>query len=742
MQVSTLLAGNKNGLLVPHTTTDQELQHLRNSLPDQVVVQRIGEKLSALGNCIACNDHVALAHTDLDRETEEIIADVLGVEVFRQTIAGNILVGSYCAISNRGGLVHPHTSIEDLDELSTLLQVPLVAGTVNRGSEVIAAGMIVNDWTAFCGSDTTATEVSVIESVFKLREAQPSAIVGTLVCNLMGRSDSSTSLAPGFRFHPTDEELVRYYLKRKVTNKPFRFDAISVTDIYKSEPWDLPDKSKLKSRDLEWYFFSMLDKKYGNGSKTNRATEKGYWKTTGKDRSIRQNSQVVGMKKTLVYHQGRAPRGQRSNWVMHEYRLVDEELEKAGIAQDAFVLCRIFQKSGTGPKNGEQYGAPFIEEEWDDDEVALLPGEEEMVLTEEAPVGDDAYLEMNELGQNFDTEITSENTALPQNFYYGEASNYVEQPRDFSEDDLKPMLRGAENRHGPSVPAEENLDLPGQYETNAVKNEYATEPINNNNVNAVDENYLFDESYLDALNNLPPSEGLFLEANDLSKPVEPETGGDSSGFDMLEEYLNFFDADDENMSFDPSDFLASDTDVSNQQPPPQENVKGGSEEVLKAIQKPLETLGNVDPSSSKQKLEAMEFDSDFKYPFIKQASHMLGKIPAPPALASEFPSKEAALRLQSASSSSVHVTAGMIRIESMSLGGNGTDWSFGKNGNVSIILSLGLPQQGGPASLEPMTSVFSGKAEPVVSWGWLFLMFFWILILSVSYKIGTCICAK
>ncbi|RYR58154.1 hypothetical protein Ahy_A05g023823 isoform B [Arachis hypogaea] len=175
--IGRLCAGNKNGLLLPHTTTDQELQHLRNCLPDQVVVQRIEERLSALGNCIACNDHVALTHTDLDRETEEMIADVLGVEVFRQTIAGNILVGSYCAFSNRGGLVHPHTSIEDLDELSTLLQVPLVAGTVNRGSEVIAAGMTVNDWTAFCGSDTTATELSVIESVFKLREAQPSAIV-------------------------------------------------------------------------------------------------------------------------------------------------------------------------------------------------------------------------------------------------------------------------------------------------------------------------------------------------------------------------------------------------------------------------------------------------------------------------------------------------------------------------------------------------------------------------------------
>ncbi|CAL5362578.1 unnamed protein product [Camellia sinensis] len=99
---------------------------------------------------------------------EEMIANVLGVEFFRQTIAGNILVGNYCAFSNKGGLVHPHTSIEDLDELSTLLQVPLVA--VNRGSEVIATGLTVNDWTVFYGSNTTATELSVIESVFKLQD--------------------------------------------------------------------------------------------------------------------------------------------------------------------------------------------------------------------------------------------------------------------------------------------------------------------------------------------------------------------------------------------------------------------------------------------------------------------------------------------------------------------------------------------------------------------------------------------
>ncbi|KAK3163417.1 hypothetical protein QOZ80_1AG0003390 [Eleusine coracana subsp. coracana] len=174
--VGRLCVGNKRGLLLPHTITDQELQHLKNSLPDEVEVRRVEERLSALGNCIACNDHVALTHPDLEKETEEVISDVLGVEVFRQTIAGNILVGSYCTFTNKGGLVHPQTSVEDLDELSTLLQVPLVAGTINRGSDVISAGVAVNDWTAFCGSDTTATEVSVVENVFRLREPRPGAL--------------------------------------------------------------------------------------------------------------------------------------------------------------------------------------------------------------------------------------------------------------------------------------------------------------------------------------------------------------------------------------------------------------------------------------------------------------------------------------------------------------------------------------------------------------------------------------
>eukprot|EP01117_Protostelium_nocturnum_P006764 TRINITY_DN2429_c0_g1_i1.p1 TRINITY_DN2429_c0_g1~~TRINITY_DN2429_c0_g1_i1.p1 ORF type:complete len:208 (-),score=60.62 TRINITY_DN2429_c0_g1_i1:57-680(-) len=183
--IGRMTVGNKNGLLLPNTTTDQEMLHIRNSLPDSVVVQRVEERLSALGNCVVCNDYVALVHPDLDRETEEIIADTLGVEVFRQTIAGNALVGSYCAISNQGGLVHPKTTIQEQGELSSLLQIPLVAGTINRGSDVIGAGCVVNDWTAFVGLETTATELTVLESIFKLEDNQPSAIINQMRSSLI-----------------------------------------------------------------------------------------------------------------------------------------------------------------------------------------------------------------------------------------------------------------------------------------------------------------------------------------------------------------------------------------------------------------------------------------------------------------------------------------------------------------------------------------------------------------------------
>ncbi|CAH8346280.1 unnamed protein product [Eruca vesicaria subsp. sativa] len=176
------------------------------------------------------------------------------------------------------------------------------------------------------------------------------------------------SLAPGFRFHPTDVELVRYYLKRKVLGKKFMTNAIAELDIYKFEPPDLPEKSCLRTGDLKWYFFCPRLKKYPNGGKANRSTESGYWKTTGKDRDVTYNDEVVGKIRTLIFHYGKTPRGERTDWVIHEYRLEDKTLEQKNVPQDAYVICKLFKKNGLGPRHGSEYGAPYKDEDWSDEE--------------------------------------------------------------------------------------------------------------------------------------------------------------------------------------------------------------------------------------------------------------------------------------------------------------------------------------------------------------------------------------
>ncbi|XP_017610408.1 NAC domain-containing protein 86-like isoform X1 [Gossypium arboreum] len=162
-------------------------------------------------------------------------------------------------------------------------------------------------------------------------------------------------LPPGFRFHPTDEELVNYYLKRKINGQEIELDIIPEVDLYKCEPWELAEKSILPSRDSEWYFFGPRDRKYPNGFRTNRATRAGYWKSTGKDRRVASQNRAIGMKKTLVYYQGRAPQGVRTDWVMHEYRLDDKESEDyCGIQVDSYALCRVFKKNGICSETKDQ----------------------------------------------------------------------------------------------------------------------------------------------------------------------------------------------------------------------------------------------------------------------------------------------------------------------------------------------------------------------------------------------------
>ncbi|KAI3675011.1 hypothetical protein L1987_84592 [Smallanthus sonchifolius] len=162
--------------------------------------------------------------------------------------------------------------------------------------------------------------------------------------------NTEACLPPGFRFHPTDEELITCYLLRKVLDRSFTGRAFADVDLNKCEPWELPQRAKMGEK--EWYFFSLRDRKYPTGLRTNRATEAGYWKATGKDREIysSKTSALVGMKKTLVFYRGRAPKGEKSNWVMHEYRLEGKFayhfISKS--SKDEWVISRVFKKSGAG----------------------------------------------------------------------------------------------------------------------------------------------------------------------------------------------------------------------------------------------------------------------------------------------------------------------------------------------------------------------------------------------------------
>ncbi|TVU16714.1 hypothetical protein EJB05_40289, partial [Eragrostis curvula] len=150
--------------------------------------------------------------------------------------------------------------------------------------------------------------------------------------------EESCCVPPGFRFHPTEEELVGYYLARKVASQKIDLDIIQEVDLYRIEPWDLQERCKQgvtggEEQTTEWYFFSYKDRKYPSGTRTNRATAAGFWKATGRDKPVLSSSSrssagsrvVIGMRKTLVFYKGRAPNGRKTDWIMHEYRLQSNE---------------------------------------------------------------------------------------------------------------------------------------------------------------------------------------------------------------------------------------------------------------------------------------------------------------------------------------------------------------------------------------------------------------------------------
>ncbi|KAF5179120.1 Nac domain-containing protein [Thalictrum thalictroides] len=165
-------------------------------------------------------------------------------------------------------------------------------------------------------------------------------------------------LLPGFRFHPTDEELVGFYLRRKVEKKPLSIELIKQIDIYKYDPWDLPKVST--TGDKEMYFFCIRERKYRNSIRPNRVTGSGFWKATGIDRpiySVADANECIGLKKSLVYYRGSAGKGTKTDWMMHEFRLPTNgksinlpSPKNNTLEAEIWTLCRIFKRTVTYKK--------------------------------------------------------------------------------------------------------------------------------------------------------------------------------------------------------------------------------------------------------------------------------------------------------------------------------------------------------------------------------------------------------
>ncbi|CAL5444383.1 unnamed protein product [Camellia sinensis] len=133
-------------------------------------------------------------------------------------------------------------------------------------------------------------------------------------------------LPPGFRFEPTDEEIVFQYLTSKIFSTPLPTSVVpDILTLSNYDPWDLPAGD---GREEDRYLFTKKEGKYqknGKGS-NDRTTSSGYWKATGPDKKITsptRKDDLIGMRKTLVFHTGKPPNGSRTLWIMHEYRLVN-----------------------------------------------------------------------------------------------------------------------------------------------------------------------------------------------------------------------------------------------------------------------------------------------------------------------------------------------------------------------------------------------------------------------------------
>ena len=163
-------ASNKNGLILPHIIRDDEIDSLKETLKNKgnsIHIETLKSRDNAFGNLILCNDKGAII-SSLLRPFKNTIEDVLDVETVIYDFAGMILPGSIGLANNNGCLVHPLATDDDIEYISSILDVETDVSTINRGTPYLSAGAAVNDNCGVFGSQTTGPEMMRLTNVLRL----------------------------------------------------------------------------------------------------------------------------------------------------------------------------------------------------------------------------------------------------------------------------------------------------------------------------------------------------------------------------------------------------------------------------------------------------------------------------------------------------------------------------------------------------------------------------------------------
>jgi translation initiation factor 6 len=157
--LGSLVAANSNGFVVTHHAGNEVLKALR----EYGQVARLPARINAAGNVILVNDNAALVHPGLSSRACEAVEQTLGVKVEKGTIGGLKTVGMAGVATNKGLLLHPRVSEEEIAVLERLFELPVDVGTVNLGSPLVGSGVLANSRGYFAGEDTSGPELGRIE---------------------------------------------------------------------------------------------------------------------------------------------------------------------------------------------------------------------------------------------------------------------------------------------------------------------------------------------------------------------------------------------------------------------------------------------------------------------------------------------------------------------------------------------------------------------------------------------------